>query len=424
MSVTQLEASVGGMRARIEAQALAMARVAFVGAMAALPISTAATNFALAIGLIAWCFSGRVPEALRLVRREPVAAVAVALFALLCFSALWSPAPAAEQWNALGKFRKLLYIPVVASLFDDAVWRKRVLIAGFVVGVLTLVLSLGSAATGYQFPVAREYPVAGAPLNATVFKQHITQGWMMSLFAFGCLTGAVFVRDRRWRIALYVLGALAIIDNLAFVQARTGHLTTAALLVLWCLLRFGRKGIALAALLLALGAGLMAISGGAFVTRVENTLNEVEQVQAGSTQATSVSHRLAFYRNGWLLAQAAPWTGHGLGSMATVYKPLTVGKTGVEAEVAGNPHNEYLNLALQAGVGATVLFVALLLLLWRTAARAAAHERWLGIALPLALAVSSLANSSLWDFNEGSLFALLAGWTLAAAHSARNALPA
>jgi len=62
MSVTQLEASVGGMRARIEAQALAVARVAFVGAMAALPISTAATNFALAIGLIAWCFFGAVAK--------------------------------------------------------------------------------------------------------------------------------------------------------------------------------------------------------------------------------------------------------------------------------------------------------------------------------------------------------------------------
>jgi len=422
--VAQFQASAEGLRARIEVQALTVARVAFVAAMAALPISTAATNLAIAIGVLAWCFSGRVPDALRLVRSEPVVAVAVALFALLCLSALWSSAPAAEQWNALGKFRKLLYIPVVASLFDDAVWRKRVLIAGFAVGVLTLVLSLGSAATGYQFPVAREYPVAGGPLNATVFKQHITQGWMMSLFAFGCLTGAVFVSDRRWRVALYLLGALAIVDNLAFVQARTGHLTTAALLALWCLLRYGRKGLILATVLLGLVAGVLAISGGAFVARVENTVNEVEQVQAGSTQATSVSHRLAFYRNGWLLAQAAPWTGHGLGSMATVYKPLTVGKTGVEAEVAGNPHNEYLNLAIQAGAGATVLFIALLLLLWRTAMRAAAQERWLGIALTLALALSSLANSSLWDFNEGSLFALLAGWTLAAAVRTRESSPA
>ncbi len=412
-----------GVRERIEAQALVVARAAFVAAMAALPISTAATNLALAVGVIAWCGSGRVPQAWRIVRTEPAAAVAIALFALMCLSALWSPAPAAEQWTALGKLRKLLYLPIVASLFDDPVWRRRVLIAGFVVGVLTLVLSLGSATTGYQFPVAREYPVAGAPPNATVFKQHITQGWMMSLFAFGCLTAAVFVNDRRWRVALYALGAIAIVDNLAFVQARTGHMTTAALVVLWCLLRYGRKGLLLAPMLLALGAGLMALSGGAFVTRVENTLTEVEQVQAGSTQATSVSHRLAFYRNGWMLARAAPLTGHGLGSMSTVYAPLTVGKTGVEAEVAGNPHNEYLNLAIQAGAGATALFLALLILVAAAALRAPGPERWVGLAVPAALAISSLANSSLWDFNEGSLFALLAGWTLAAARAGGAAAP-
>ena len=415
MSVTQLEASVGGMRARIEAQALTVARVAFVGAMAALPISTAATNFALAIGLIAWCFSGRWLSTLQIVRSEPAAAIALILFALLCLSALWSPAPIDEQWNAVGKFRKLLMIPVVASVFDDPRWRTRVLVAGFTVGVVTLALSLGSTFTGYQFPVAREYLVAGAPPNATVFKQHITQGWMMSLFAFGCLTGAVFLRQPGWRSAMLLLGIAAALDNLAFVQSRTGHVATLLLVSLWALLRFGRRGIAIASAVIVVAVGVFAATGAAFFTRVERTVTEVEMVQHGSTQATSVGYRMTFYRNSLKLIAAAPVFGNGLGSMATVYAPLTVGKTGVEAERAGNPHNEYMNLAIQAGLGATALFIALLASLALTARRAAAYERWIGYALPALLAASSVFNSSLWDFNEGTMSALLAGWCLAAA---------
>ena len=324
MSVTQLEASVGGMRARIEAQALTVARVAFVGAMAALPISTAATNFALAIGLIAWCFSGRWLNTWQIVRSEPAAAIALILFALLCLSALWSPAPIDEQWNAVGKFRKLLMIPVVASVFDDPRWRTRVLVAGFTVGAVTLVLSLGSAFTGYQFPVAREYLVAGAPPNATVFKQHITQGWMMSLFAFGCLTGAVFLRQPRWRIAMLLLGAVAALDNLAFVQSRTGHVAALLLVSLWALLRFGRRGIAIASAVIVVAVGVFAATGAAVFTRAERTVTEVEMVQHGSTQTTSVGYRMTFYRNSLKLIAAAPVFGHGLGSMATVYAPLTV----------------------------------------------------------------------------------------------------
>lgn len=407
--------AAAGLRERFEAHALAVARASFVCAMAALPISTAATNLTLAIGLIAWCFSGRLLDTWRIARSEPAAAIALILFMLLCLSATWSPAPLDEQWNAAGKFRKLLFIPVVASVFDDPRWRTRVLVAGFIVGALTLVLSLGSVVTGYQFPVAREYLVAGAPANATVFKQHITQGWMMSLFAFGCLTGAVFVRSPRLCIAMLILGAVAALDNLAFVQSRTGHVATLLLLSLWATLRFGRRGIAFALAAIVIAVGVFAATGAAFFTRVERTVTEVEMVQHGSTQPTSVGYRLTFYRNGLKLIEAAPVFGHGLGSMATAYAPLTVGKTGVEAERAGNPHNEYMNLAIQAGLGATALFVALLVSLALAARRANAHERWIGYALPALLAASSVFNSSLWDFNEGTMSALLAGWCIAAA---------
>lgn len=402
--------------------ALTAARAAFVAAFAALPVSTAAANIAMGLGLIAWLASGRALEAWRIVRAEPVVLIAAGLFALLCLSALWSPAPAHEQWNAVSKFRKLLLIPIIASVFDDARWRLRVLKAGLVVGVVTLALSYFSVVTDYQFPVARAYPVVidgPAPFNATVFKQHITQGWLMSLFAFACLCAAMHAVDRRWRWAFAAIGVLAVIDNLGFVQGRTGHFATVVLLLLWSVLALGRRGLFLAASGIAVASVVLASSGAAFFTRITQTMHEVEQVEAGSTKATSVSHRMAFYRNGLTLVRSAPVFGHGLGSMSTVYAPLTIGKQGVEAEGAGNPHNEYLNLAIQAGLAATALFIALLVMLAKRARPAPGLPSWLGQGVVALVAVSSLFNSTIWDFNEGNMFALLAAWIVASARAPR-----
>ncbi len=403
---------------RIEDAALYASRAAFVAAAAALPIATAGATVSIGLGVIFWIASGRVAEAWRIVRTEPVAAVAMCLLALMCLSALWSPAPVEQQWVAIGKFRKLLLIPIVASLFDDQRWRMRVLIAAAVAGGLTLVLSYFSGLTGYQFPVALAYPVSGgvAPLNATVFKQHVTQGWLMSLFAFGCLSAAACTRDRRrwlWGAA----GVLAIIDNLAFVQGRTGHVGTVALVFLWSILLLGRRGVLLAALATAIGAAIFAVAGGAFVARIHQTATEFEALEHGSTNSTSVAYRMTFYRNSAILVGQSPIIGHGLGSMSTVYAPLTVGKKGVESEIAGNPHNEYLNTAIQAGLGATLLYVAALVLLFRRARAVPGLAGWLGQGLAVLVLVSSLFNSTLWDFNEGNVFVLFTGWIIASARA-------
>ena len=116
-------------------QALFVARASFAAAIGTVAISTAATSFFLGLGFLAWLGSGRLAATWHILRTEPIAGLAATLFAVLALSALWSAGPLSEQLTALGKFRKLLLILIVASVFDEAMWRRRALWAGLRDGI-------------------------------------------------------------------------------------------------------------------------------------------------------------------------------------------------------------------------------------------------------------------------------------------------
>jgi O-antigen ligase len=415
---------IPGLYAKLPKDSLTWARAAFVAALAALPISTAMSNVCLGLGVLAWLVSGTVASTSRLVISNRAATMALALFCLLTLSMAWSAGPLHDQFTALGKFRKLLLIPIVASLFDDVQWRVRAAWAlGLAIG-LTLLLSLGSGLTGYAFPVQAEF---GFPNNAIVFKQHITQNWLMSLFAFSCLCFAVWVpvqqkHQRAWQAAFVTLGLLAFIDIFGFVIGRTGQITALVLIGLWWILFARWRGVMFGTVSLVLIMLVLLSTHSAFKQRFELAVTEFEISEQGTAEkGNSIGERMAFWTNTATLIEGSPFIGYGLGSTQTVYRPLTQGQTGAKSIAAWNPHNEYLNLSVQAGIGATLLFISLLVFLARAAWQTEGVARWLGCGLALQMATSCLMNSSLWDFNEGHVFALLAGLLIAASRRAELA---
>src|SRR5262249_6745192 len=104
----------------------------------------------------------------------------------------------------------------------------------------------------------------------------------------------------------------------------------------------------------------------------------------------------------------APWMGHGTGSIRGLFQRDAVGKTGLQAEIVNNPHNQTLNVALQWGlVGVIVLYAMWLCHLLLFAGDGL--EEWIGLALVVQNFVSSLLNSHLFDFHEGWMYVLGVG---------------
>ena len=75
----------------------------------------------------------------------------------------------------------------------------------------------------------------------------------------------------------------------------------------------------------------------------------------------------------------------------------------------GNPHNEYLNLAVQLGIPGAIALITLFAVIWRHArGLPTALERDLARGLALTFAIGCLFNSLLMDHVEGLFFA----WSL------------
>jgi len=102
-----------------------------------------------------------------------------------------------------------------------------------------------------------------------------------------------------------------------------------------------------------------------------------------------------------------PLAGSGTGSFAKAYAEKTRG-TGVDQP--GNPHNEYLLVAIQTGLIGLALLLYLFWQHWRLAPRLAMpFDTHLARGLLLTIAVGCLFNSLLLDHSEGLLFAWMTG---------------
>ena len=107
------------------------------------------------------------------------------------------------------------------------------------------------------------------------------------------------------------------------------------------------------------------------------------------------------------IVRSHPLAGVGTGGFAAAYARQVEG-TGLVPTV--NPHNEYLNIAVQLGMAGLLALGWLFFLVWRHAAMLPTRlERDLARGLAIAFVVGSLFNSLLMDHVEGLFFAWCAG---------------
>ena len=104
----------------------------------------------------------------------------------------------------------------------------------------------------------------------------------------------------------------------------------------------------------------------------------------------------------------APMIGHGTGSIQSLFERAAVGKTGIEAEIINNPHNQTLAIAVQLGLVGVIALYAMWFVHLRlfTGAGLAAS---LGLAVVVQNFVGSLLNSHLFDSAEGWIYVLGVG---------------
>ncbi len=390
----------------LSSQAARAARACAIALGFAIPISAALDNVLLAAILALWLASVDYRAKLALLSRHRVALAALSLFGLFVIGLAWGEHDTAVGLHMLGKYIDLAFVPIFVTLFQTERDRRRALLALAAALVLTLTLSylmwIGIVASG-TFAI-------GYPGDLWVFKKSLTQNILMAFGAFLFAHFALHAQSSRSRILWSALALLAAVNVLVLVPGRTGQLILAVLAVYfaysarrWRGALFATSGIAIVVAALALG---LAPANSRLMMTLEDW-NKWQPDHAAQASASTLWLRLEFYRNSLAIIRDHPVIGVGTGGFAKAYAGR-VAWTDMTDSV--NPHNEYMNIAIQLGAVGLVALLYLFYCQWRLAPELpTAFESHLARGLIITIALGCLFNSLLMDHVEGLFFAWAAG---------------
>jgi O-antigen ligase len=363
-----------------------------------LPWSTTATSILIALWLLVVLVTLDVAS----LRRELATAAGflpVLLWLLAAVGMLWADVGFTERLAGLGKFHRLLVIPLLLMQFrrsERGVW---VLYGFFASVVVVLFVSWGLALIpGLPWRGVKEE--VGVPV-----KDYIFQSGNFVICAFALLGGAAeLARTQRWGPAAGLVAlALLFFANLFFVvTSRTALLDAPVLLLLLGWRELGWKGL--------FGTGFLACIVGAAVwlgspymqERMAKSLHELRAYRTSDAVNPTGLH-IEFLRKSRAFVETAPIIGHGTGSIPEEFRKSAVGETGAASELSANPHNQAFAVGIQLGLMGVAVLVAMWiahLLLFRDSGLTA----WFGTIVVVENIVSSPFNSHLFDFTAGWLY--------------------
>lgn len=385
--------------ARLDRSQLARLADALAVAVAvALPWSTSAVGILIVLWALALIPTLEWPE----VRRElvtPAGGLPVLLFALGALGTVWADVSLSARWHGLDPFFKLLVIPLLMTQFSRSASGHRVFVGFLFACVLLLIASI----------IIMIWPTlpTGSTDRGVAVKNYIVQSAEFALCAaalFYMAVEAMRARRRRKAFGLLVLSLVFLADIVFVTTSRTTLVIIPVLIALYGLRQFGRKGLAIAVLAVAVLAAIAWTSSPYLRHRVTGIFTEIQRFEQQDA-LTSSGERITFWTQSIQIIRSAPVFGHGTGSITEMFKRAAAGKSGARGIASTNPHNQTFAVGIQLGamgiVALWAMWIAHLL-----SFRVPGLIAWIGLIVVTQNVVGSLFNSFLFDFTEGWLYVI------------------
>ena len=374
-----------------------------VAVAVSLPWSTSATAILIAV----WLITILPTLDAGAIRRELATAAGglpVLLWVLAAVGMLWADVSWAERIGGLGKFHRLLVIPLLLAQFRRSE-HGALACYGFLASATCLLAVCWSLALIPNLSAQnRSY---GVPV-----KDYILQSGIFLICAVGLIGAACECwRERKWRIVLLLLCFAALfLGNIAFViTSRTVFVVAPALVFVLGWRQFGLRGALAACLVAGVLAGALWFSSSTLRERAFHSIEELSvyrdtnSVYLNSNEMNSTGLHVEFLKKSLQIIEAAPFIGHGTGSIPDQFRRAATGKTDAAAVVTVNPHNQIFAVTIQLGLLGTVVLLAMWVshfMLFRSGGITA----WIGTIIVIQNVASSLFNSHLFDFTQGWLY--------------------
>ena len=364
----------------------------------AIPISTAGQNIGAGLLVLAFLLATGSLVQFKQSCQLPFAIAGLLLGVALILGTLWTTATPAEAWRFVLKMRAYYLIPVFLLLFSALKIRNAVLLGFSAATLLSVVIS--------YFAAVLNYPVFFAqPGDWSIFRSHSYHNYFAALLAAGLLAGLLTNKFAGlWKWAAIIIFIAISYDILFLVAGRTGQLVFLLMMSVILILWNWRIGLLLGAAITLAAVFALPKYSAAIQSGVSKAQSDLTAYSRGDAD-TSVGLRLEWQKNSINLIKQQPWFGHGTGSFKTEHARIL--GSGNAALFTINPHNDYLWLSVDLGVGGGILLLALLLSAAWQGRHLEAAWRWVLYAMLAGMGVSTLANSFFTDNITGLAFVVL-----------------
>lgn len=372
------------------------AKAMVVAAAFSIPMSTAMMSISTGLLLLFWLLSGNYNEKFRTIGQSSISLWALGLFLLLAIGLTYTSAESSAAFDTFGKYKKLLFVPIIISLLLSEKWR-RAAIYGFVLG-MTIILAISCL----RYFGALE-PRNDPGQEYTVFNSRIAHGIFMAFYFY--LMVQLAIHNKTWRWVFFGLATLACFNLLFVNNGRSGYIVFACLLFLLFYQRFNWKGLFSAGGVLAVLVTLAFFTSTDFRDRITESIDDVRSHVPGEyNHASGIRYRIEYYLTTIKVMKKSPVIGHGTGSLATEFK-IIADEEGLRT--TDNPHNEFMMITSQLGVLGLFVLCGLLYSHWRLSASLDREYRFIQYGLLVTMISGCMLNSLLLDSGEGKFYLVI-----------------
>ena len=394
-------------------------------ALLALPLSIALCNIVLGVSLILALITGIWWRGIKeLYETTPTFAKVLTLYlSLIPIGLLWTP-DVDRGLVILSKQWSWLLLPLILIVFEQKVWRDRLLIFLSIGLGLHLLLSISQA---FGIPLPVKAPGGSGVGDPAGLIGHISFGLLYGVWTAWLIQWGL-QRNDKWRYIAWVFSAISIV-MVFMVQGRSGYLVTVAVLALmvWKLWlnRANWKTLVLTAIIFTCAIIMLAL--GPAKERTEWTINSIQALYYGDFK--NAEARWSLWYTAWEGWKQHPFIGVGSGGYPSTAEKVLRSNTNLQfgnnllppshpdySLTPAHPHQMYLlDLVRWGPVG----LLLLLTLLWQWF-RLGSGSDWrenhtdsLISMMALALAVHGLSAPSLEEYHSSMYATILLGLGLA-----------
>jgi O-antigen ligase len=367
-----------------------VAKVLAVCLAAVIPLSNSLTTIISLLVAVACILYIDRPRFIMIIK-HPITIAILIFIALNLIDITFSIASTNEIQQALRKYTRLLYFPLLLPLFTIIQWRNAAILS-FLCAVAISVL-------------------AALSFGMLVFKDSIFTSFFVSFAIFTLLHYSVDYK--RYRI-IAILAALFFTYYLFFINiGRVGQFLFIILFLLFSWQRMAHsikiQTMVISPLILIIIASIVLPSS--FMSRQDKALREIQQYM--NIDASLVPHessmgtRLILAYNTLEIIKIKPLLGFGTGSFREAYAKYApeVPREGI---IRSNPHNQYLLTWAELGLPGLVSLLYLFFALMHTFIKSRNTAGYLGVGLVIAMAIGCCINSWLLDFTSAFFFVFFA----------------